>query len=76
MTTETIRDMLKQEIDTLPDSLAGSVFDFVLFIKTRHSEEVALWREVEATHAYRRQHPEEVKTATSEEWERATAHLE
>jgi hypothetical protein len=76
MQTDTVRTMLKQEIDTLPDTLAESVYDFVLFIKARHSEEIALWQEVEATQAYREQHPEDVQTVTAEEWEQATAHLE
>jgi hypothetical protein len=76
MQPQAVRQMLKQEIDTLPDTLAESVYDFVLFIKTRHNEEVALWEEVQATQAYREQHPEDVQTVTAEEWERATAHLE
>ena len=72
---KTIHQKLKREIETLPDTLAESVFDFVLFIKARHSEEVALWQEVEATRAYRLQHPDEVHTVTAEEWEKATVHL-
>ena len=75
MQPPTIHQLLRREIDTLPDALAESVFDFVLFLKSRHSEEVFLWQQVEATNAYRQQHPEDVQTVTSEEWEQATAHL-
>jgi hypothetical protein len=76
MSPDTVRQLLKEEIDTLPDTLAESVFDFVLFLKARHHEEVALWQEVEATHAYRQEHPEDIQTVTAQEWEQATAHLE
>jgi hypothetical protein len=75
MPSPTIHQLLKREIDTLPDTLAESVFDFVLFIKSRHSDELFLWQQVEATKAYRQQHPEDVQTVTGEEWEQATAHL-
>lgn len=75
MQTPTIQEVLKHEIDALPDTLAESVLDFVLFIKSRHRQEIFLWQQVEAAQAYRQQHPEKVQTVTSEEWERLTAHL-
>lgn len=71
MQAKTIQETLKQEIETLPDTLAESVLDFILFIKARHSEDMALWKEVEATQAYRQEHPEEVQTVTAAEWEKS-----
>ncbi|MFL5803231.1 MAG: hypothetical protein ACJ8CR_16020 [Roseiflexaceae bacterium] len=71
MQPQSIHQLLKHEIDTLPDPLAESVFDFVLFLKERHSEELFLWQQVEETNAYRQQHPEDVQTVIGEEWEQA-----
>jgi hypothetical protein len=70
------RDLLKHEIETLPEPMAAEVLDFVLFVKARHNEERYLWQQVEAAHDRRRQHPEEVLTATAEEWDALTAELE
>ena len=71
----TIQQLLKREIDSLLDTLAESVFDFVLFLKARHSEDRYLWEQVEATTASRQQHPEDVQTVPGDEWEQATTHL-
>lgn len=75
MAAVSTRELLLQEIRTLPDALSEEVFDFLLFIKARHAEESLLWQKVEEAQAYRRQHPEEVVTVTAEEWDQVTAHL-
>ena len=76
MSVQPLQDVIKHEIDELPDDLAEEVFDFVLFVKARRAEEEFLWRQAEETLAYRREHPQEVMTATSAEWEETTAHVE
>ncbi|MCU0493672.1 MAG: hypothetical protein MUD01_18950 [Chloroflexaceae bacterium] len=76
MTTANVHDMVKQEVDTLPDVLAGEVLDFVFFLKARYAEEAFLWTKVEEAQQHRRQHPEEVQTVTAEEWEQLTEHLD
>jgi hypothetical protein len=76
MNALTMREMLKQEIDSLPDPLAEEVFDFVLFVKAQHAEEAFLWQQVEETQAYRQQHPQEVMTVTPAEWEERSSYLE
>jgi hypothetical protein len=76
MSTLTVREMLKQEIDSLPEPLTEEVFDFVLFVKAQHAEEAFLWQQVEETRAYRQQHPQEVMTVTSAEWEDVSSYLE
>ena len=75
MTSVSVSELLLQEIQTLPEALSEEVFDFLLFIKARHAEENFLWQKVEEAQAYRGKHPEEVVTATGEEWDQATAHL-
>lgn len=69
----TVHEMLKQEIEMLPEELAEEVFDFLLFVKARHAEEDFLWRQAEEARAHRREHPDEVSTASAEEWEQTTA---
>jgi hypothetical protein len=64
----TVQRLLQQEIQTLPDELTTEVLDFVQFLKTRRMEDRFLWQQVEETHAYREQHPEEVLTMTAEEF--------
>ena len=71
-----VHDVLKHEIDLLPDDLAEEVFDFVLFVKARRTEEEFLWRQVEETLAYRQEQPQDIITATAEEWAQSTAHLQ
>lgn len=72
MATLNTRELLQQEISSLPESLAEEVFDFVLFIKARRAEEAFLWEQVEAAQAYRRAHQDEAITSTAEEWEADT----
>lgn len=69
------RELLRYEVDTLPEPIAAQVLDFVMFVKARHAEEAYLWQQVEATRVYRREHPEDVITVTAEEWDAVTAHL-
>ncbi len=76
MNIQTARELLQNEIDTLPEALAREVFDFVLFMKARYAEETFLWEQVEETQRYRQQHPQDVMTTTPEEWEALTTHLE
>ena len=51
MATLNTRELLQQEISSLPEALAEEVFDFVLFIKARRAEESFLWEQVEAAQA-------------------------
>jgi hypothetical protein len=37
-------ELLKSEVEALPEPMAAEVLDFVLFIKARHNEETYLWR--------------------------------
>jgi hypothetical protein len=76
MTTLNVREMLKREVELLPDSLAEEVFDFIRFVKEQHAEETFLWRQVRETQSYRQQTPENVITVTADEWDEATRHLE
>jgi hypothetical protein len=76
MNNQTVREMLQSEIESLPEDLAEEVFDFVLFMKSRHAEETFLWKQVEETRSYRQQHPEDVTTVTPEEWEMHSSHSE
>lgn len=71
-----VREMLLQEIRLLPEELAEEVFDFVLFVKEHREEETFLWEQVNETRSYRLKNPREVITATADEWEKATRHLE
>jgi hypothetical protein len=73
MSTVNTRELLQREIAVLPDDLLGEVFDFLMFVRERHSEEDFLWEQVEAAQAYQRAHPEDMTIATAEEWEAATA---
>ena len=76
MSAQTVQEMLQDEIKSLPEPLVEEVFDFVLFMKARHAEEAFLWKQVKEAQDYRSQHPEEVITATPEEWEESTQHLD
>ena len=76
MTVFGARDLLQQEVEKLPEAIVAEVLDFVLFIKTRRSEEAFLWQQVEAAQARRKRHPEDVQTVTAEEWDALTAGLE
>lgn len=76
MSAQTVRQMLLDEISSLPESLAEEVFDFVLFTKSRRAEEEFLWKQARETQDYRRQHPGDVMTVTPEEWDTLTAHLD
>lgn len=76
MSTSTIQNMLQHEIATLPDDLAASVYDFVLYMKARYTEDTFLWNQVEQALAYRQSHPEEVQSLSAEEWLHATAYLD
>jgi len=71
-----IREKLQQEVASLSDALAEEVFDFVLFVKARRVEEAFLWEQAQAAEAYRRAHPDEVVTATADEWEATTEALD
>lgn len=76
MTAPTTHELLRNEIETLPEPIAAEVLDFVLFVKARHDEEAYLWRQVEVAYERRRQHPDDVLTVTAEEWNTLTAELE
>ena len=76
MTVQTAQQRLRAEVDSLSEPLAAEVFDFVEFLKARRAEEAFLWQQVGEARRHREQHPEEVLTATAEEWEQVTAHLE
>ncbi len=76
MSTQTIHKVLQQEIEALSPALIEEVLDFVLFVKARRAEEIFLWQQVEETQQYRRQHPDEVMTVTTEEWDKLSAHLD
>lgn len=76
MRTTTVHQRLKSEVDLLPDDIASEVFDFLLFVKERRAEEAFLWQQVEATHKYRQQHPEDVMTVTAEEFDKLTAYMD
>ncbi len=76
MTVLMTRELLKHEIELMPELLAAEVLDFVLFVKARRAEESYLWQEVEVTRVRRGQHPEEVHTVTAAEWDELTADLE
>jgi hypothetical protein len=66
-----MRETLKRQLDTWPDELVEYVFDFVQFVvKDEQAEEAFLWEKVEEAHAYDRQHPQEIKTVTAEDWDR------
>ena len=75
MATGMARELLKNEVATLPEPIAAEMLDFVLLVKARHAENAFLWQQVEATRARRREHPEEVVTVTAEEWDAVTANL-
>lgn len=71
MTPTTMRETLKRQLDTWPDELVEYVFDFVQFmIKDEHAEEAFLWQKVEEAQDYDRQHPEQIRTVTAEDWDR------
>ena len=44
----------------------------LLFVKGRHAEEQFLWAQVEETRKHRAEHPDEVVTATADDWDRLT----
>jgi hypothetical protein len=60
---------IMQEIETLPVELQDEVFDFIHYLKSRHStEEEFLKQQVESALRHRREHPEEEQVVTAEEW--------
>jgi hypothetical protein len=71
-----VRELLRREIETLPEDLAQEILDFLLFVRARRSEEAQLWAAVEAAKEHRRQHPASVQTVTPDEWDRLTEHLD
>lgn len=76
MATLTLHEMLKREIDLLPEALAEEVFDFILFVREQRAEERFLWRQIRETQAYRQQNPEDVCVVTADQWDEATRCLE
>jgi len=76
MATLTLHEMLKREVDLLPEALVEEVFDFVLFVREQRAEETFLWRQVRETQAYRQQNPEDVSVVTADQWDEATRRLE
>ena len=68
-----VQEILQKEIVGLPENLATEVLDFIQFLKARRAEDRFLWGQVEATRAYRQQHPEDVRTVTVDEWLAETA---
>ena len=69
MSVLNIRELLQREIAGLPEDLVREVFDFLMFVRERRTEEKFLWEQVEAAETYRRAHPDEVIRATADEWE-------
>jgi len=69
MTVPSIRQQLRDEVEALPEALAAEVVDFILFLRDRHAEETYLWQKVEATHAHRQRHPDDVHTVNVDELE-------
>ena len=76
MTTSTLHEILKREVDLLPDALAEEVLDFIMFVKEQRAEGTFLWRQVQETQAYRKQNPEDVSVVTKDQWDEAARHLE
>ena len=76
MATQSVREMLQDEITSLPESLAEEVLDFVLFVKSKREENEFLWQQVEVARGHRAQDPDDVKTVTAEEWDALTAQLD
>ena len=76
MSIQSVREMLQEEITSLPEHLAEEVLDFVLFVKSKREENEFLWQQVEEARAYRAQNPHDVKTVTAEEWDALTAQLD
>ncbi len=76
MSSQTVQQRLQDEIEALSEPLAEEVLDFVLFVKGRRAEESFLWRQVQASRAFRREHPDAVETLSAEEWDSLTAHLD
>ncbi len=73
MSNRTVQQTLQDEIAGLPEPLAQEALDFILFVKARHADEKFLWAQVEETQRHRKDHPDEVMTATADEWDRLTA---
>lgn len=69
MSEPTLHEMLRLEIESLPEALAAEVIDFIVFLKTRHGEDVELWGEVVAAHDRRQSTPTDVRTVALDEWE-------
>jgi len=76
MSTQSVREILQDEITSLPESLAEEVLDFVLFVKSKREEDEFLWQQVEEARTHRAQNPDDVKTITAEEWDAFTAQLD
>ncbi len=76
MAAVSMQEMIRREVEGLPESLAEEVLDFIVFLKTRRSEETFLWKQTEDAEAYRRMNPDDVVTATAAEWDESTAHLD
>jgi hypothetical protein len=70
------RELLRNEVEVLPEPIAAEVLDFVFFVKARHAEDAFLWQQVEVARDRRRAHPEEVVTVTAAEWDAMTSVLE
>jgi hypothetical protein len=75
MSTLSLTKRLIQELEGLSPALIEEILDFVLFIKARREEDAFLWQQVEETHTYRQQNPNEVVTVSAEEWDTLTADL-
>ena len=73
MSVLTMQERLRREVSTLPEDLSREVFDFLMYVRDRQTEEDFLREQIEAAEAYRRNHPEDVMIMTAEEWEAATA---
>ncbi len=76
MTTLSVHEMLKREVDLLPETLAEEVIDSVLFVKEQRAGAMFLWQQVRETQAYWQHNPQGVIIAAADEWEEATRHLE
>ena len=75
MTPTAMRETLKRQLDTWPDELVEYIFDFAQFMADdQPAEEAFLWQKVEEAQAYNKQHPEDVKTVTVEDWDNMFRH--
>lgn len=72
MSEMSARDVLKLEIESLPEDLAAEVLDFIAFMRQRRTEEAFLWQQAVAAEARMASQPDDIQTVTRSEWESLT----